>query len=177
MKSEAWIKLLWAHVSKDETRYRLSGVFADEDGSLVATDGHRMLVVNSGNVGLSDFATLHKGYIFNKAGLRIEGKYPEWRKLLPNIGNGYAKIEWESVPFILKGIKNPRRGKVPGVFIDAKGITSYKTEGSLVSVNAAYLSVYFDMLESGAELWVKNNTSPIVIKDEFAMAVLMPMRM
>jgi DNA polymerase III sliding clamp (beta) subunit (PCNA family) len=170
------LKTVQSHVSKDETRYHLNGVFFDK-GSAIATDGHRLIKCNVGlDADLHSLNEQHKGHIFNvKSGLRVDGKYPNYEALIPKEQvNRQFTLDF---PIWLKDIKQ-RKSNVSPIFISSLGFQSYKpTDETLVwaAFNPHYLAPYAGQTMT---VQLQDKMSPMMLKSKDCdwLAVVMPMR-
>lgn len=229
-------------VSNDETRYHLNGVYFEKklggaNGSsylMVATDGHRLSLVNrDGNARRFDSKT-SEGIIIPRKGLveiykllenvegtfrmaiegsqlvvmynktilmvrLIEGKYPNYRQLIPQDLNQQAHIKRELLLSSLKRVSLLSNQKSKGVILSfSKGrleITSnnpelgdakeelsvdYKGDDIKIGFNARYI---MDMLTSvdveDIRIDLKDQLSPGIMRtreDKDYTCVIMPMR-
>lgn len=70
---------IWDACTKDEVRATMTGVYHDESGYAVATDG-RILIASK-----SEYNEHFKDKILDRYGKEIEGRYPNWKAALPNV--------------------------------------------------------------------------------------------
>lgn len=175
IKNNNIVKLINKHISKDETRYHLTGIYFDHDKA-VATDGHRMIVVNleeNLNAGLKAFSEDKLDRIFNpktKELFDIQHKYPNYKALLPKLDNGYKKL-FVDIPTWFKDIKTSKKNNP--VWLSLFGFQCFPKD-AIASYNAAYLAPY-----AGIELdiYFKDKNTPLVLKNTEFTAVIMPVRL
>lgn len=70
---------IWDACAKDELRRAITGVYHDESGYAVACDGRIMIASKS------EYNEHFKGKILDRYGKEIEGRYPNWQAVLPNV--------------------------------------------------------------------------------------------
>jgi DNA polymerase-3 subunit beta len=227
-------------VSNDETRYHLNGVYFEKKlggstGSsylMVATDGHRLSLVNRDSQALDSKTT--EGVIIPRKGLSeiyklleslngkfkmaiegsqlvvmhgstvlmvrlIEGKYPNYRQLIPQNLSQQVFIKREALLSSLKRVSLLSNQKSKGVTLNfSKGrleITSnnpelgdakeeievdYKGDNLKIGFNAKYImDVLTSVDDDEIRLDLKDQLSPGVMrsnKDKDYTCVIMPMR-
>ena len=66
--------------AKDQSRPVLNGIFHD-NGNVVATNGHILLVVKE------EYDPIYEGKSISKAGTVIEGRFPNWKAVIPKFEN------------------------------------------------------------------------------------------
>lgn len=216
------VKRLLRFASRDEHRFVLQGVSWDKEGCLIATDGRRLLIepfsalppeiVEWGDVIIpaEAFALLpprasisisrnHIAFVATEKILtiriyskRIEGKYPNWRQVVPQPSGNSARFNNEDAAAALRKINKISTMTETRISVSLGRITfeSHKdgrpggsfTQGALVTgaptgtnLNTKFL---IDALESGGDtLDYKDEMSPIVITGVKAnKQILMPMR-
>ncbi len=227
-------------VSSDETRYHLNGVYFEKklggsSGSsflMVATDGHRLSLVNRENKGPDSKIT--EGVIIPRKGLSeiykllenvegkfkmaiegsqlivmhnstvlmvrlIEGKYPNYRQLIPQNLNEHVLVKRSDLLSSLKRVSLLSNQKSKGVtfnFTDGRlEISSnnpelgdakeeievaYKGSGLKIGFNAKYIiDVLNSMEDEEISIDLKDQLSPGVMRpqaDKNYTCVVMPMR-
>jgi DNA polymerase-3 subunit beta len=227
-------------VSSDETRYHLNGVYFEKkiggaSGSsflMVATDGHRLSLVNRDNHGPDSKTT--EGVIIPRKGLAeiykllenvkgkfrmsiegsqlvvthgptvlmirlIEGKYPNYRQLIPQNLNENVTVSRDALLSSLKRVSLLSNQKSKGVTLsftngrleissnnpelgDAKEEieVSYKGNGLKIGFNAKYImDVLTSMEDDKISIDLKDQLSPGVMRphaDKNYTCVIMPMR-
>lgn len=72
-------KSIWDACAKDKLRRAMTGVYHDESGYAVATDGRIMIASKS------EYNEHFKGKILDRYGKEIEDRYPNWQAVLPNV--------------------------------------------------------------------------------------------
>lgn len=77
------LKAIFANVvAKDELRPVMNGVYFDEEGECVGSDGHLLVVYRCGK-------TSFDGKVISQSGEEIEGKYPNYRSVIPSAREEY----------------------------------------------------------------------------------------
>jgi DNA polymerase-3 subunit beta len=131
------LQALLLFAAKNDVRYYLNGIYADPAGYLVATDGHRMLYIKTGEPGLDVIIPreaaeaavkmakkgqeipLTKTSIGQVTYTTVDGKYPDWRRAIPTIDNlqpnPQCLFEWQYLADAEKaimslGAKNAKLG-------------------------------------------------------------------
>lgn len=182
------LNLLKSHVSKDETRYHLTGAYFNE-GKAIATDGHRMVVIDTVDCDcaeLRSLASLRNNQVHDfKSPLEpITGTYPNYKQFLPDVtltdkndNLVHTEIKQE-FPLWFKGIKVKKGENAKHIFIDKNGLHITKPQDGYVAVNAEYLAPYAGQ---DCSIYIKDKLSPIVIighhqPNQKWTAVVMPMR-
>lgn len=227
-------------VSNDETRYHLNGVYFEKklggaSGTsylMVATDGHRLSLINRASEGKEVSTT--EGVIIPRKGLSelhkilenvdgkfkmaiegsqlvvqhkdtvlmvrlIEGKYPNYRQLIPQNLNEHVEVSREALLSSLKRVSLLSNQKSKGVTLnisngkleissnnpelgDAKEEidVAYKGEGLKIGFNAKYImDVLSSFEEDKVNIELKDQLSPGVMRpnrDKDYTCVIMPMR-
>lgn len=72
-------KNIWDACAKDDTRKVMTGLYHDESGYAVACDG-RILIASK-----AEYNKHFKGKVLDRYGKEIEGRYPNWQAVLPNV--------------------------------------------------------------------------------------------
>ncbi|OFZ16675.1 MAG: DNA polymerase III subunit beta [Bdellovibrionales bacterium RBG_16_40_8] len=229
-------------VSNDDTRYHLNGVYFENrlSGSagsaflMVATDGHRLSLVNRENKGPST-KTVEGGVIIPRKGLAeiykllenedgkflmaiegsqlivkhknaiimirlIEGKYPNYRQLIPQNLNEHVLVKRDSLLSSLKRVSLLSNQKSKGVTLnftqgrleissnnpelgDAKEEIEidYNGTGLKIGFNAKYIIDILNSMEKEEDISIdlKDQLSPGVMRareDKDYTCVIMPMR-
>jgi DNA polymerase-3 subunit beta len=225
-------------VSTDETRYHLNGVYFERQNEkndsgyiMVATDGHRLSLVNRTN---SEKVDGTNGVIIPRRGLAeiykilensegkfkmavegaqlivsrgnttlmirlIEGKYPNYRQLIPQNLNEKVLVNREKLLSSLKRVSLLSNQKSKGVTLTIKDgkleITSnnpelgdakeelnvnYKGKGLKIGFNARYIiDVLNSINEEEVGIDLKDQLSPGILRpssDSSYTCVIMPMR-
>ena len=227
-------------VSSDETRYHLNGVYFEKklggaSGSsflMVATDGHRLSLVNRDSQGQGTKTT--EGVIIPRKGLAeiyklldsvdgqfkmaiegsqlivihnttilmirlIEGKYPNYRQLIPQNLSEHVLVKKEELLSCLKRVSLLSNQKSKGVTLNFSSgkleITSnnpelgdareeievdYKGKGLKIGFNAKYImDVLSNIDDEEISIDLKDQLSPGVVRpnvDKDYTCVIMPMR-
>jgi DNA polymerase-3 subunit beta len=225
-------------VSTDETRYHLNGVYFERQGEnanssylMVATDGHRLSLVNRTSL---DKPAAESGVIIPRRGLAevykilenndgtfkmavegsqlvvmrgpttlmirlIEGKYPNYKQLIPQNLSEHVQLNREALLSSLKRVSLLSNQKSKGVTLsiregtleitsnnpelgDAKEEISvnYKGKGLKIGFNARYIiDVLNSIKEEDVGLDLKDQLSPGIVRpksDQGYTCVIMPMR-
>lgn len=87
-------------VSTDKNRYFMTGVYHD-NGVKVATDGRILVKVRQ------DYSNIYEGKIINKKLLPIEGQFPKYERVIPDIDK-LTPYEWNGKDFIAE-LKNMKK--------------------------------------------------------------------
>lgn len=91
-----------------DVRYYLRGIHFDPEGMLVATDGHRIAVVS--DVDTSSIAKSDKGFtILGRDGKWIDGKFPDWRRVMPEASGVRETFNATELGNIARGIVKAMR--------------------------------------------------------------------
>jgi hypothetical protein len=159
------VKRLVEHASKDETRYHLTGIYADISGHYVATDGHRLYATK-----LIPTQNEKKGEIYNAEAFKhdtfkilMEGaKYPNWQKLLPDSRPSFVLTL--EVPKFLAQIKRFKEGEPPLSFSPSGFITLGKAnDARAIHLNPRYLAAY--ATGELVSLRFTDRRSPVIVTD------------
>jgi hypothetical protein len=167
------LKAMQRFTSADETRMNLSGVYHDPEGMLVATDGHRLIVVP----GKAGFAP---DTMVDEAGRKIDGEFPAWENAAPKLpgetagdakaGKGYKKMG-ELTPAQLRahtdaapwGRPHPTRGS------GKLTVLTLKTPKGTASVALGYAAdvakAFDDLGVPRMEVWAKSDLDPVIFRE------------
>lgn len=130
--------LLARYVSKDYARPYITGVYVEEDGTLTATDGHRIIRLlaapSPGKEYLGKILSVTpKGF-----GLPIADQtFPDWKQLLPNVAKAkhvFRFNRWVLPKSIAPGSTQTSVSVMPSGMLALGG-----AEGALVALDLAYL--------------------------------------
>lgn len=175
-------QLLESSISNDETRFHLQCIFAD-DKKLIATDGHRMTVMNADHINVEQ-GKAFDGAAFSKAGVFAETKdvkYPNWKQFNPDLSQYRASYAVE-IPLQFSQFKSKKSNENQVFcYLETDKLTTSMSridcmsEKPCFSVNAAYLRLFAGQ---SVLIYFKDSLSPIVIKDksESFTYVVMPTR-
>jgi hypothetical protein len=168
-------KALFNHASKDQTRYRLCGVYFDGE-KLVATDGHRLIAVDAHKshipIGQLKPGTIMEVKAWKVGGINlIDGQYPPWKELVCKPDDA-DKITL-TLPSWLADVKRSK-GLLTPIGITKDGHLSTNPKAVKAWFNPHYLGAY---AREEVNVYIKDNTAPMYIEpvnkqDWFA--VLMP---
>lgn len=178
------LALLLESTSDDQTRYHLNGCYYD-GGVWVATDGHRMTIINKDALPLYTFKAAKHDTIYDAQALALGhlvplegvGKYPNWKQLLPNVGS-LEGVDL-TVPIWTKDVKPRYRGaanesSTPGInWSESHGWTTMGSDKAKFRVNLYYLGAIAGM---SCKMYSRDALSPIVFKGDEWTYVLMPVR-
>ena len=115
-------------VSTDEKRYFMTGVYHDKDAELaVATNGRIMIEIRSA------FKPEHAGEIMLEDGRKVEGQFPNWRRVTPDKKDMEERaMDWTDVrstlyganPYItaLKRCRYTKEHREPSIVIEGRRI-------------------------------------------------------
>jgi len=147
MKKEQ-LQALLLFAAKKDVRFYLNGIYSDPTGYLVATDGHRILYIKTGEPGFdliipreaADAAVkmAKKGQEIPLTATSlgqvtytpVDGKYPDWRRVIPGSDNLHPNpqclFEWQYLTdaekaFKLMGADGAQLGFSAGEAILANG--------------------------------------------------------
>lgn len=173
--------------STDETRYHLKGIYFDESGWCISTDGHRLFGTkqlfsekHAGQIAkLEPFAGSWDICPFDK-----ETRYPHWKQFTPTKKMNHALDT--VLPQWLEAFKKPTKAKIPLYFSYEFGngeVTLTKPrsdEPNYFCLNAALIAPL-----AGRDVCIQwqDELSPVLITPKFGpwndnewFAVIMPMR-
>ena len=80
---------IYKYVSKDSTRERLQGVYYN-NGDIVATDGYLLVVLQN-----QKYNPTYEGKIIGKSGEIFEGKYPNYKGVMPANLDNYILTQFD----------------------------------------------------------------------------------
>ena len=80
---------IYKYVSKDKARERLQGVYYN-NGDIVATDGHLLVVLQN-----QKYNPTYEGKIIGKSGEIFEGKYPNYKGVMPANLDNYILTQFD----------------------------------------------------------------------------------
>lgn len=187
--ADRYLKMLCSFASTDVTRYHLNGVYRDV-GCSVTTDGFRLIAVRNDQLVMSGKYETGKIYEAKAFGLgavlEIEGKYPNWKALIPDTEALDPKTNvspWTSfsltIPYWFAGIKKKPGQPVPSICIDSEG--NWTTGKGLIAFN---MSLMAPLAGIDCKVWIKDAIAPMVVKPVVTKgldipwtAVIMPMRL
>ena len=95
------LNAMYRCTSRDELRPNMQSVYHN-NGNIVATDGHILVAVKS------DYNANLEGKMITKDGRDLEGKYPNWRQVIPYKNEVLVTVDTSE---LLKASKNIRRLK------------------------------------------------------------------
>ena len=190
--------------SKDETRPALNGVLFEEN-KVVATDGHRLVVVENKPMDEKDWPVNgvnwntdnNDSFIVNRKSIEKAIKNipkSKGRPILENVAiglteKGKATLQTTDLEHTDNIVTETAEGRFPDYKLVLPDVHSKKTEyKSKVAVNAKYMKEAFELMgnltdESGnVQIHIKDQNSSIVLTCEDqdnnkTTAVIMPMRM
>lgn len=171
------LKELCSHASKDQTRYRLTGIHYDGE-SFVSTDGHRMMVSKAPMLLVHCNNQAKPGEIYEVEAFKlgalktIDGEYPNYKQLLPDKSKATHVFKL-TFPAWLKDVKQSRRPMNEGLGIDTFG--QFTTGKAIAYFNPVYLAPYAG-LEVTVYLQASNDSMLIESPCGEWRAVVMPMR-
>ena len=80
---------IYKYVGKDKARERLQGVYYN-NGDIVATDGHLLVVLQN-----QKYNPTYEGKIIGKSGEIFEGKYPNYKGVMPANLDNYILTQFD----------------------------------------------------------------------------------
>jgi DNA polymerase-3 subunit beta len=111
------LQALLMFAAKNDVRFYLKGIYSDPSGYLVATDGHRILYIKTGEPGLDVIIPREAAEAAVKMAKKgqeipltktsigpitytpVDGRYPDWRRVIPGNDNLEATpqclFEWQ----------------------------------------------------------------------------------
>lgn len=155
-------------VSKDEYRRVIKGIYHDPSYKVAVATDTRILVASA-----DDYKPEYAGQIIDKYGKEIDGKYPSWHCVIPDL-TGYmpTPIDKEALNKIAKELEAIKKECCEKI---TKGSAYAKVEvekGSGVYVRLDYLM----MLGTIADVvFYRDQGRAVVVKTETKTAIAMPM--
>lgn len=144
------IKAVRAVGGQGDVRYYLDGVhFEPEAGRMVATDGHRLVVVEGVDFSAANLPERqnaadsgHPRTVLGDDGKWIDGIFPDWSRVMPANNGQPAAFNAERVSAMARGVEKAKRyahtgREMPTVPVDLWGGTAY--------LNAQYLADAADL--------------------------------
>ncbi len=186
-KALAELRWLFPAISADLTRHTISKVIVDERGTAVATDGHRMHLVEGsclpvgftiGQEELEAIFTLAK--LYPKRSISFDGKEKTSRWSFFSVSGGTCTLEsrFNTADFPeFRRVVPPERE-----LVEARSSELRKTNGKPIAIGPGHFNArYVDEALRGAPKRVRVQTGrddhePLLIRYDNRLAVVMPMR-
>lgn len=162
-------RALAAFASTDIARENLRGIFADDGGYMVTTDGHRLFA--SKNVPCPHISQRGKLYLLNPyisdlayAPILTDATFPEWRNVTPSVDMFTKTIAFFIPPWAVR-LKNTKKEDACVVHIDVSQYAScvrltFSESSTEVSFDLALLA---PLADEEVFLHYRDKESPILI--------------
>ena len=164
--------------SKNDIRRKITGIYYDKSGFVIATDGHKLAAIKC------QFSKALEGKIMDRNGEEIKGdRYPDWKSVIPSTDNAKEMIhvnlkeEIVSLEKMIKQYKEEeKKEKAASSNKKTKGTSQRVVSIKSLNVNGEkLLSLYkvFAVIGSTCDVYLLPENKMIFIRNGQHLAILM----